>query len=226
MRWVLVTALMAATSFAESQCRGQPVLLPADGATNVPLNAMPRGVHVDGLTVGLIKRVGDVEVDVPVEARRDNFFVTTFVPHESLLPNTEYVLTLAPNGERHRFTTGDVRDETAPTLPGVSIDRPSRFDWRVNFDAPPEKGTLVLVHHGPTIASVVEAESLTLRSACQGFFRPVEQKFDLDVHLMDVAGNVSAGATVRNIDGVYGCSSAPGAALMVLVLTLFRRGRS
>ncbi|MGV3624827.1 MAG: hypothetical protein ACO1OB_28665 [Archangium sp.] len=225
MKWALLVTVLSGAAFAESECRQPVVLFPEDGATNVPLNAVPRGLHADGLDVTLLRRTGDIESVVTTTARSDDTFVTSFVPGEALLPNTEYVLTLQDT--RQVFTTGSTVDESAPTLGGVTLVKASEREWQLQFEPDPEPGTLVFIRNESRVVSVVGSEVRALSTNCRGFFLPASKTFDVDVQLMDLAGNVSNTSTARDVEGFSGCASSPAGALVLLaVVALLRRYRA
>lgn len=220
---VLMFTLVSATSFADSDPRPQPSVLPADGAVNVPLNASLRTTD-SRANVDRIRR-SDTGAEVQFERRRDGA-VTSFTPSERLAPNTEYTVEFS-DLRPQRFTTGSNEDADAPVLPTLDIETLKFDQWRLNFDDELEPSVVVLLRRGDDVIGAVSSIDRFTASAGGNFTPPEGESFDLGVQLMDLAGNVSEISVVRDVKArPAGCSSAPAGSLLMLVAVFLRRRRS
>lgn len=226
IRALLMVALVSSgSSFAVKRCVPPIAILPKDGAVNVPLNAIPRAVFAQQgrFEAPLIVKVIDGEqVDVAFSLVFDGR-LTDFVLNEKLEPLTEY--RIISTAEVQSFTTGTDEDVTAPVLSEVEVTG----RWQLKFATAPEPSSIVLLRHeGVIIGAADSADPMLGLRSCgfSNFGPPALDKFDLEVQLMDVAGNVSNSIVVADVEGApRGCSSAPTGALVLLAMAFLRRRR-
>jgi hypothetical protein len=135
----LAGAMSSSQAHACECTTGIRALSPAHGATNVPLNAEIKLLHFAGRPGTIELRRGDEMVDVTVDTHGTGGVKYVRIrPVGTLSPGTEYQLNI--EGELTAFTTGTVRDETAPTAGRVTNIERIQADWQ-SFVGPSSCGT-------------------------------------------------------------------------------------
>ena len=131
--FLLAAVLVAAPRSADAcSCMfGSPIVLPADGATGVPLDTRvwvgsqwntddgtgeagfaetellgPDGARVPGSMTGIVSRQDGLSV---------------FTPDAPLAPNTRYTVRVEAGGLESTFTTGEARSAGAPGVPEAEV---------------------------------------------------------------------------------------------------------
>jgi len=242
MRIALAALALAlpAPAWALSCAFGPTQSLPADGATDVPTNAVLRvmvaGAEIDDATLTELT-AGDVQVELDVHDQ-GNMHLLSITPAQELAPDTSYTLTVGEDfGWTATFTTGAGPDEQAPAQPVIddaSRDR-SRSEWgrtdHLVIDLQPASEPVLYrvdvfgdgvnsVHPVYVLpwTQVGELPSLSVGEGLCGTSVELEGSVDFEVTAIDMADNASAPTEQGTVSG---CSSlATPASLGVLGLAL------
>ncbi len=221
------------------------VAQPPDGATNVPLNVVPRIVGIyDGIAdmpLWLSGPAGDVALTVV----RHDVNSLEVRPATLLAPRTTYRLTnvstalnappLSADPLTVSFTTGDAEDTTAPSAPSITSVQESHSDWFKRSSCSdwqryqlvltgladaetPNDGLMIEVTPGKTTQSLTPARAYTQFPGSTSIDAdPNASDFAVELRVVDWAGNVSAPSAPRQLKGM-GCSSVPGGGVPVVAL--------
>ncbi len=249
---VVVSALSPVRADACSM-RVRQAAQPPDGATNVPLNVVPRviGIH-DGIA-DMPLRLSGPGGDVAITVVRHDVNSLEVRPALLLAPRTTYQLTNVatdPNGPPLNaepltvsFTTGDAEDTTAPSAPTITGVQETHSDWFNKNTCPawqryqlgltdladantPSSGLLVEVTPGKTTDALTPTHAYTMFPGESSISAdPSASDLAVELRAVDWAGNVSPPTAPRQLKRL-GCSSVPGGgapAVALLVAWALRR---
>lgn len=235
----LAIALLLPAQAHALSCGWGPIdALPADTATDVPLNVTPTTVILDGsgsdFTASLLRDGVIVEAEVTRESQGASTMLR-LEPAQDLRADTTYTVRIAGPSEsawESTFTTGEALDTTAPTAPTVvrvGRNRRSGGGWgridQVELELEPVSDDLVYrisVADPSTGALIgrsyktgwVDSEDGVRRIAtgeapCSPDME-LPRSVDVSVEAIDIAGNVSPSSEAGTAGGCS-ASTAPAA---------------
>lgn len=215
---------------------------PKPGTVNVPTNVVISALRLNkSEMISLLRDTDGANVDLVETNGRP---LDSYAPTKSLTPRTKYRV-MEGATEVTSFTTGDVADTTAPTTPTLGsvayVYTPqqdtceARARWSLviedgDDDSASNENLLVLAfaESGEAPLGFTTRDRPELKTDCPGKFTPPgTAKLELQVRVMDLAGNISAPsngvATTGSLQPLSGCTAAPGELLVVLGILLAAR---